>query len=239
MIESSDLLRPYAAKCDVFPYGIDLDFWRSLDAEDIEEVGKMRRRWPRHIVAVGRFVSYKGFDVLVRSMRDVDGQATIVGDGPRHQEWKRLATKLGLANRVHLPGRLDRREVKRLFHSAQVFAFPSVNDAEAFGIVQLEAMAAGLPIVNTRLRTPATWVARHDQEALTVPPNDPIALANALNSILNQPDLAKRLGASASIRATEEFAQNVFQARMTTVYNDAIRVAGNSAERRHPSNTDF
>jgi rhamnosyl/mannosyltransferase len=84
-------------------------------------------------------------------------------------------------------------------------------------------MATGLPIVNTSLRTTVPWVARHNQEALTVPPNDPTALAHALNSILNQPDLATRLGASASIRATEEFAQNVFYKRMAAVYNDAIR----------------
>ena len=225
MIEASDLLKPYAAKCEIIPYGSDLDFWRRLDADDLECVEEIRRRRPRHIVTVGRFVSYKGFDVLVRSMRDVDAQATIVGDGPRREELKQLAAELGLSSRVHFPGRLDRREIKRLFHSAQVFAFPSVSNAEAFGVVQIEAMATGLPIVNTHLPTTVPWVARHGQEALTVPPNDSIALANALNSILNEPDLARRLGASACIRATKEFAQNVFQARMTAVYNDAIRVA--------------
>jgi glycosyltransferase involved in cell wall biosynthesis len=223
IIESSDLLWPFATKCEVFPYGVDLDYWRSLDAEDIESIEEIRRRRPRHIVAVGRVVSYKGFDVLVRSMRDVDAQATIVGEGARLEELKQLATELGLSDRVHFPGRLNRREIKRLFRSAQVLAFPSVNDAEAFGIVQIEAMATGLPIVNTSLRTAVPWVARRKQEALTVSPNDPIALAQALNSILNQPDLARRISASASVRATNEFSEDVFRARMSAVYTDALR----------------
>ena len=223
MIENSDLLKPYVAKCEIFPYGVDLDYWRTLDADDIASVEEMKRRRPRHIVALGRLVNYKGFDVLIRAMREVDAQATIVGEGSQHDELKQLATELGVSNRIHFTGRLERREIKRLFHSAQIFAFPSVNDAEAFGIAQIEAMATGLPVVNTQLRTTVPWVARHDQEAITVPPNDPSAFAQALNSLLDQPVLAQRLGAAASARATSEFALEVYRERMTKVYNDAIR----------------
>jgi glycosyltransferase involved in cell wall biosynthesis len=223
MIESSDLLKPHAAKCEVLPYGVDLDYWRTLDAEDAAKVEQIKQQHPRHIVAVGRLVSYKGFDVLVRAMRDVDACATIVGGGPLHDQLSQLAAGLGVSTRIHFAGRLERRDIKRLFHAAQIFAFPSVNDAEAFGIAQIEAMSTGLPVVNTQLRTTVPWVARHDQEALTVQPNDPGAFAQALNSLLDQPALAQRLGAAAYARATDEFALDVFRARMTAVYNDAIR----------------
>jgi glycosyltransferase involved in cell wall biosynthesis len=84
-------------------------------------------------------------------------------------------------------------------------------------------MATGLPIVNTQLRTTVPWVARHNQEALTVRPNDPNDLATALNTILNQPDLAKRLGASASNRATEVFDEDFFRKRMREIYDNALR----------------
>ena len=77
---------------------------------------------------------------------------TIVGEGPLLPELQQLATELGVADRVQFAGRLPRSEIKQLFHSAQVFAFPSVTEAEAFGIVQIEAMATGLPIVNTQSR---------------------------------------------------------------------------------------
>ncbi len=223
MIESSDLLKPFAAKCEVLPYGVDLDYWRTLEADDVATVEQIKQQYPRHIVAVGRLVGYKGFDVLVRAMRDVDANATIVGEGPLHDELSRLATELGVSTRVHFAGRLERRDIKRLFHSAQIFAFPSVNDAEAFGIVQIEAMSTGLPVVNTQLRTTVPWVARHDQEALTVQPNDPDAFAQALNALLDQPALAQRLGAAAYARATNEFDQDVFRTRMTAVYRDAMQ----------------
>jgi glycosyltransferase involved in cell wall biosynthesis len=223
MIENSDLLKPHAAKCQVLPYGVDLDYWRTLDADDAAKIEQIKKQHPRHIVAVGRLVSYKGFDVLVRAMRDVDARATIVGGGPLHDELSQLATRLGVSARIHFAGRLERRDIKRLFHAAQIFAFPSVNDAEAFGIAQIEAMSTGLPVVNTQLRTTVPWVARHGQEALTVQPNDPDAFAQALNSLLDQPALAQRYGASAYARATDEFALDVFRARMTAVYHDALK----------------
>ena len=137
---------------------------------------------PRHIVALGRLVGYKGYDVLVRAMQTIDGYATIIGEGPLLAELQQLAIRLGVSDRIRFAGRLTRSEIKQLFCSAQVFAFPSVTEAEAFGIVQIEAMAAGLPIVNTQLATTVPLVARHDTEALTVPPNDPHALSQALSS---------------------------------------------------------
>lgn len=223
MIDNSEILRLHAAKCTVIPYGMDLDYWRTLDACERDIVEQIKRDRPRHIVALGRLVSYKGYDVLIRAMRDVDGQATIIGEGPLLPELQQLATELGVADRVHFAGRLPRGEIKQLFHAAQVFAFPSVTEAEAFGIVQVEAMAAGLPIVNTSLATTVPLVARHDMESLTVAPGDATALAEALNRILDEQLLAQRLGVAGQARALSEFDQSAFRARMAAVYGDALR----------------
>lgn len=222
MIDNSEFLRPHAAKCTVIPYGMDLDSWRTLDACERDIVEQIKHDRPRHIVSLGRLVSYKGYDVLIRATRDVDGQATIIGEGPLLTELQQLATKLGVADRVHFAGRLTRGEIRQLFHAAQVFAFPSVTEAEAFGIVQVEAMAAGLPIVNTSLATTVPLVARHDMEALTVAPGDATALAEALNRILDEQLLAQRLGTAGQARALSEFDQSVFRARMAAVYSDAL-----------------
>jgi glycosyltransferase involved in cell wall biosynthesis len=173
-------------------------------------------------VALGRLVGYKGYDVLVRAMQTIDGHVTIVGEGPLLAELQQLATALGVSNRIRFAGRLTRSEIKQLFYSARAFAFPSVTEAEAFGIVQIEAMAVGLPIVNTHLATTVPLVARHDREALTVPPNDPHALSQALGRILDEPALAERLGAAGRERAKSEFDQAVFRARMATIYEEAV-----------------
>lgn len=231
IIDHSDFLKPHAEKCVVLPYGMDLEYWRLMNADEHDLAEQMRRERPRHIVALGRLVGYKGYDVLIRAMQNVDGRATIIGEGPLLAELERLATELGVSDRVHFAGRLPRAKIKQLFHSAQVFAFPSVTEAEAFGIVQIEAMAAGLPIVNTQLATTVPSVARHDQEALTVPPGDPQALSNALNRILDDGALAERLGAAGRQRAMDEFGQAVFRARMAVIYDDAIRARSTRAVR--------
>src|ERR1700682_2844892 len=222
MIDNSEFLRPHAEKCVVLPYGMDLDYWRTLDASERAGVDELRRQQPRHIVALGRLVGYKGYDVLVRAMQTIDGHATIVGEGPLLAELQQLATALGVSDRIRFAGRLTRSEIKQLFYSARVFAFPSVTEAEAFGIAQVEAMAAGLPIVNTDLATSVPLVARHDREALTVAPNDPHALSQALGRILDEPALAERLGAAGRERAKREFDQAVFRARMASIYEEAV-----------------
>ena len=227
MIDNSAFLRPHAKKCAVLPYGMDLDYWRTLDASERASADELRHQQPRHIVALGRLVGYKGYDVLVRAMQTIDGYATIVGEGPLLAELQQLATALGVSDRIRFAGRLTRSEIKQLFYSARVFAFPSVTEAEAFGIVQIEAMAAGLPIVNTNLTTTVPLVARHDLEALTIPPNDPQALSHALNRILDEPALAERLGAAGRERALNEFDQLAFRARMAKIYEAAVRTRRN------------
>jgi glycosyltransferase involved in cell wall biosynthesis len=232
MIDHSEFLRPHATKCVVMPYGMDLDYWRALDADERQKVEDMKRAAPRHIVSLGRLVGYKGYEVLIRAMRDIDGQATIIGEGPLLPDLQQLATELGVADRVRFAGRLERSEIRKLFHAAKVFAFPSVTEAEAFGIVQVEAMAAGLPIVNTSLATTVPLVARHDLEALTVAPGDAKALAMALNRILDEPTLAQRLGQAGQARALSEFDQPVFRARMAAVYADALQARRHQVEAR-------
>jgi rhamnosyl/mannosyltransferase len=223
MIDHSGFLKAHAEKCAVLPYGMDLDYWRTLDDGERAIVEQMRRDRPRHIVALGRLVGYKGYDVLIRAMQSVVGCATIIGEGPLLAELQQTAAELGVSSRIRFCGRLPRDEIRRLFHSAQVFAFPSATEAEAFGIAQIEAMAAGLPIINTNLATTVPLVARHDREALTVPPNDPQALSQALNRVLDDPALAGRLGAAGRERAMSEFGQSAFRARMSVIYRDVLR----------------
>src|SRR5258708_14323258 len=93
MIDGSDFLAPHAATCVILPYGIDLSYWRTLSPSERTRIQEMRQRHPRHIAAVGRLVGYKGFAVLVRAMRGLDAQATIVGDGPLLPALQQLATQ--------------------------------------------------------------------------------------------------------------------------------------------------
>lgn len=222
VIDHSEFLGPHVGKCMALPYGMDLEYWRTLDAEDHAAIGALLRAHPRHIVALGRLVGYKGFDILIDAMRDVDGSATIIGEGPLLGELRHLASERGVAEKVHFAGRLPRRSIKQMLHAARIFAFPSVSAAEAFGIVQIEAMAAGLPIVNTDLPTTVPLVARDGLEALTVAPGDTEQLSRALTRLLDDPAFARKLGTSGAARAFGEFDEKLFGSRMRDIYRQAI-----------------
>lgn len=221
-ITHSPFLQPFADKCVVAPYGIDVEYWGALDDTGRIETDDLRQRYPRMVVSVGRLVPYKGLDVLIRALATVNAQAVIIGEGPLRADLERLATGVGVADRVVFTGRLSRDKIRSALHAAKALAFPSVSRAEAFGIIQLEAMAAGLPVVNTALSTAVPAIARHECEGFTVPPHDDVALADALRTILDQPDTARQLGASARARAFAEYSEARFVARANIVYEDAF-----------------
>jgi len=237
-IAGSALLRPFADKCAVVPYGIDVDQFAVLSDLEQASAQALRAQSPRMILAIGRLVPYKGFGVLLESLKDLDAEAVIIGEGPLESELRTKAADLGIAGRVRFAGRLSSSEMKAHLHAARVLAFPSVTTAEAFGIVQLEAMAAGLPIVNTSLGTAVPYIARHDHEALTVTPDQPRPLADALRRILDEPALAERLGRSGQSRARAEYSQQTFVSRVRSLYSDILEAKAQrlavAAEARWP-----
>ncbi len=219
MAENSPFLRRLAAKCVAIPYGIDTAYWRSLDDSAHTAVAELRERHPRLIAALGRLVPYKGYDVLLRAMARVGSvHLIIVGDGPLRDQLAGLARDLGIADRVTFAGRLPRAQARAVVHAADVFVMPSNTIAEAFGLAQVEAMAAGRPVVNTELPTTVPKVARHNLEGLTVPPNDAVALAGALQTLLDDRALAARLGQAAQARAASEYDQDVYVRRVENLY---------------------
>lgn len=223
IIENSPFLKDFEEKCVVVPYGCDVAYWGELTAAQRKVADKLQEQHPKLVVAIGRLVSYKGYEVFLRAMKDVDAEAVIVGEGQLKADLKSLAEKLGILDRVKFLGGLEPDEVKQYVYAAKVLAFPSVTDAEAFGIVQLEAMAAGKPVVNTDLATAVPNVVRDGKEGLTVPPNEPAAFAEALRQLLEQPDLAARLGAAGKERVDAEFSQSLFLSRIQAVYNEALQ----------------
>ena len=222
MISGSTELNSVEAKCSVVPYGADLDFWSTCSPAEKASAEALRQKHPRMILAIGRLVPYKGFDSLLRALAGTDGEAVIIGEGPLLGELKTLAGQLGLANRVTFTGRLLPGEVKSYLYAAKVLAFPSSTRAEAFGLVQLEAMTAGLPIVNTSLPTAVPKIARHQCEALTVEPNDPVALGKALQILLDDRALASRLGQAGKARALSEYSQAVYLSRIEQIYTELL-----------------
>jgi len=182
--EQSPLLAPHAPRTAVIPFGIDPVPWRASSHPG---------RGP--LLFVGRLVYYKGVEVLLDAVARLPGaELDIVGDGPLRAALSRRAARPDLAGRVRLRGALDDAALRPLMGGAAALVLPSLMRAETFGLVQLEAMAAGLPVVATRLPTGVAEVTVHGETGWLVAPGDPAALASALAELLADPAEAARRG---------------------------------------------
>ncbi len=205
--EGSELLRAYRDKVCVLPFGIDLEPFLNPGPDVLRRAEEMRAEYGRPLwLAVGRLVYYKGLNNAVRALPTVPGRLLVVGQGPLQQELRRLAEAVGVADRVVWRGRLGDRDLAAAYHAATALWLPSNARSEAFGLVQVEAMASGCPVINTAIpASGVAWVSRHEETGLTVPVDDPAALARAANRLLTEPDLRDRLAAGARERAGKEF----------------------------------
>ena len=221
-IRSSPMLAPVASRCRVVPFGVELERYRAADPA---RVAALRARFPGPLVLfVGRLRYYKGADRLVRAMAEVPARAIFVGGDAtvRRADLEALATQLGLSERVHFLGEQDDAELLACYAAADIFALPSVERSEAFGIAQVEAQAAGLPVVCTELGTGTSYVTLHGRTGIVVPPDDVPALARALRTLVASPELARAMGEAGRARAAREFGLYRMLDRVEAVYDEAL-----------------
>ena len=226
LAEHAEALAPYRSRVVVVPFGIDPREWAANPAiaARVSRIRESVNGRPLLLFA-GRLVPYKGIDVLLRSLQGLDAHAIVAGDGPRRREWTALASRLGVADRVTFTGEVPAAELVALFHACDVFVLPSVTRAEAFGFVQIEAMACGKPVVSTRVPSGVPWVNRHEETGLTVPPGDAGALAAALRRLTGDEGLRARLGAAGRARVQSEFTLERMADRTVAAYEDVLREA--------------
>jgi len=138
-------------------------------------------------------------------------------------EWKALAAELGVAGRISWLGEVSDDDLPALYHAADLFVLPASHKSEAFGLVQVEAMAAGLPVVCTELGTGTSYVNLHGVTGLVVSPRDPDGLAAAINALLADPERRAAMGRAAQARARDEFDLDVMVDRVLALYSNLIR----------------
>ncbi len=218
LLEHAGALAPYRARAVVVPFGLPEPVGQPTAAGSAKSLNGGR---PGFVVLfVGRLVPYKGVDVLLQAMRGLDASAVIVGDGPLREALERQADALGVGDRVSFRGTLPEDALAELYAACDVLALPSTTAAEAFGLVQVEAMARGKPVVSTRVASGVPWVNQDGVTGFTVPPGDPDALRSALGRLQQDPDLRDRMGDAGRRRFREWFTHAAMVDRTAGLYEE-------------------
>src|SRR5206468_3141505 len=151
---------------------------------------------------------------------------------------KEQAERLGVADRIVWFGHATQDELVGSYLAAKALWFPSTHKSEAYGLVQVEALASGCPVINTEVPdSGVTWVSRHNETGFTVPVNSPSRLAEAAMRLVRYPGLRDRFSAAAKQRAEEDFCHQSMGVRSLNAYQHVVDVhrecgAGLRAEKR-------
>jgi glycosyltransferase involved in cell wall biosynthesis len=218
-LNASAALKPWRSKVEVIPLGITPLAIGSV----ADKVNSLRARFGgRKIVfSLGRMTYYKGFDVLIDAARHLaDGAVIVVGGGGELlQSYRARVAAEGLGDRIDFVGRITDEDLPAYFEAAHVFCLTSIVRAEAYGVVLLEAMAMGIPVVATDIPgSGVPWVNQHEVTGLNVPVGDGRATAVALNRILENEEWAARLGAKGRERFQRELTADAMVARTLALY---------------------
>jgi rhamnosyl/mannosyltransferase len=205
----SPVLTRWPDKVRVIPFGIDPSPWDQI-APALDGP----------FLFVGRLVPYKGLDVLFDALARVpEAELVIVGEGPLESRLVALAARLGIAGRVVFAGPMDQVGVAGHLTRARALVLPSVDASETFGLVQLEAMAAGVPVIASDLPTGVREVGESGRTCLLVPPSDVGGLARALSSLQEDSETAGKMGADGRRRFQDHFTREMMLDRLLDWYS--------------------
>jgi len=219
LAEAAARYAPAGKPVTVVPYGVDLREFRPRPRQARSEVV---------VGAVARLSREKGLHYLLEAFALVTGrhpQARLVlaGEGPERRRLERLAARLGLGERVRFLGEVPHERVPEVLEQLDIFAMPSTY--EGFGVAALEAEAMDLPVVASRVHGIPDVVV-DGETGLLVPPRDRQALAAALDRLVADGDLRRRLGQAGRAFVAEHYSWEENTAQMEALYEAALGERG-------------
>lgn len=218
-LKESPYLQTAQEKTVAVPIGISpITFDERLAAQ-------WKERYPgkKLVVSIGRLVPYKGYGYLIAAAKHLgpDYQILIIGDGPVRESLEEEIRQNGLEGKVKLLGYVEDEETHALLAACDVFVLSSVMKTEAFGIVQIEAMSLGKPVVATRVpESGVSWVNADGVSGLNVPIKDSEALADAIRRICTDEGLRRQFSEGAKARFDTLFTLDGMIEKTIRIYND-------------------
>jgi rhamnosyl/mannosyltransferase len=203
--ESSPWLQPHMHKVHIVPSCVEDPLLMSSLSRRQELTDRVRAQWPgkRIVFALGRMTYYKGFEVLINAARQLPDDVIVLigGGGELLESLRERVHNAKLTGKVRLLGRISEDDLPGFFGAADLFCLPSLVRSEAFGLVLVEAMAYGRPVVATNIEgSGVPWVNLDGVSGLNAKPGDSASLAECIQRILNNPDLALKFGLGGRLR---------------------------------------
>lgn len=204
-LKESPYLQNVQHKIKCLPIGIE----PIVDVPE-DKVSELRKKYEgkKIVFSLGRLVPYKGYDYLIEAAQYTSDDCVILigGAGPMYNELKEKIKELGLTGKVELLGRVSNEDLPVYYHACDIYCMSSIQKTEAFGIVQIEAMSCGKPLIATNIpESGVSWVNKHGVSGLNVTPMKPREIADAIHSILSNKDTYQRLAYGSSERFKETF----------------------------------
>jgi rhamnosyl/mannosyltransferase len=215
-MKSSPHLHEFIHKCTVIPLGIDLSPFLQRDSKDADSI---RQRYGSPIILfVGKLRYYKGLQYLLEAMGNISAKLLVIGNGPMETEWRNLASMLDMHDKVFFLGEIAGDQLAAYYQAADIFVLPACERSEAFGLVQVEAMASGLPVISTELGTGTSFVNKNEETGLVVRPKDSNSLRDGILYLMNNPTLCWEMGNKGRERAIREFSLETMVNRVLNLY---------------------
>jgi glycosyltransferase involved in cell wall biosynthesis len=211
-------------KVDVIPNAIDASMYQTSS-----DLGKVRQRYgvgygEKMVLCVGRLVPQKGVEYFIRAIpliakRFPEAKYIIVGEGWSRDLLEAEARSSGYAHRIIFTGFASDKEVIDLMNSADVLVVPSIY--EPFGIVALEGMATGVPVVASRVGG-LTEIIDHDRTGIFVYPRDPESIAWGIGKILSDSDHARFITKNAKEELHKSYSWEAVAIKTVEVYKKVV-----------------
>ncbi len=227
--ENSSDLAPFKDKVEVIPFGCDTEFFKQYVVGDKRheaqayraELSMSEHKRPL-ILFVGRLVYYKGIEVLLKALTQIDADLVIVGKGPLKTSLVQQSLELKLTHRVRFIDQLSQENLAKAYAAADVLCLPSIANSEAFGLVQIETHAAKTPTVASALTTGVSFATKHGVDGLLFESGNDKELARSLNMLFTHKDLLEKLSEQAFKRAQEVFSFEQMTQKTLEVYKHSI-----------------
>lgn len=225
-IDGSAYLKPYQEKCYFIPYGVDPSIEEKADQyiyqKETQQTTESDR--PIRFLFVGRYAYYKGCDVLLEAFAKLkNAELIMAGSGGREEQLKQKAKELDIEERITFTGKMTEEELCKQYADCDVFVLPSIARSEAFGIVQIEAMAFGKSVINTKLPSGVPYVSIHGETGLTVEPCNADKLAEAMQRLADNKEERLQMGERARTRMKAQYRLNDMIARVLELYKDLVK----------------